>query len=115
MSTRLFNNTVLTFGGSAVGGLVGLSYRIGGQWIDVTIPEDLYKVFELSTQPELTLQARFAGCHSLTDRTKGAIAIVFSNGFVGTLPGTWQVGQSDYNGDLDAPWKSSAEFRPTVA
>jgi hypothetical protein len=31
------------------------------------------------------------------------------------MPGTWQVGNFDYNGDQDAPWNSSAEARPTVA
>lgn len=114
MSTRLFNGTTVTFGGASVGKLVGLSYRVGGNWIDVTEPADLNKLYELSTQSDLQLQLKFKGCHTLTEKAKGAIAITFSNGFTRSCPGTWQVGNFDFSGDWDAPWQSTAEARPTV-
>lgn len=114
MSTRLFNGSTLTFGGSAVGKLAGMAFRIGGNWNEVTAPEDLNKLYELSSQDDFSLQLRFKGCHALTNRAKGTMAIAFSNGFTATCPGTWQVGVFDFSGDQDAPWQSTAEGRPTV-
>lgn len=114
MSTRLFNGTTVSFGEAECGKLAGLAYRVGGNWVDVTEPEDLNKLFELSPQAELALQLKFKGCHSLTSGTKSALTLSFSNGFTQTCPGTWQVGNFDYSGDWDAPWQSTAEARPTV-
>ena len=114
MSTRLFNGTILTFNGSPVGGLVGLDYRVGGAWIEVTVPADVVKLFELPTQPDLQLNFKFRGCHALVNRAKGSMAITFSNGFTSTMPGTWQVGVFGFSADQDASWNSTAEARPTV-
>jgi hypothetical protein len=114
--TRLFNNDItVTFNNSAVGKLVGLSYRVGGNWIDVTEPADLNKLYELSNQSDLQLQLKFKGCHSLTEKTKGTLAIAsVSNNFSRSCPGTWMVGNFEYSDDWDAPWQSTAEARPTV-
>jgi len=112
--TRLFNGTVFTFAGTPAGKLVGLSYRIGGNWIDVTEPADLNKLYELSSQSDLEVKLKFKGCHALTEGTKGVAAITFSNGFTRACPGTWQVGNFEFSGDWDSPWQSTAEARPTV-
>ena len=115
MSSRLFNGTTFTFNSSLVGGIVGLDVKVGGNWIEVTMPEDLNKLYEVSPQPDLEIRLRFRGCHNLVYGAKGTAAIVFSNGYSRTCPGTWQVGPCDFPGAQDAPWESSAELRPTVA
>lgn len=115
MATRLFDGTTLTFAGSPAGNLVGLSYSTGGQWQDVTIPSDLNKLFEVASQPELTVKAKFKQCHSLVYGAKGALAIVFSNGFSKTCPGDWQVGPANLDAEQGSDWKSDCEFRPTIA
>jgi hypothetical protein len=113
--SRLFNGTVVMFAGASVGAkLVGISYKVGGNWIDVTEPADLNKLYELSNQPDLQIQLKFKGCHGLTENAKGTLAITFSNGYTRACPGTWQVGNFDFSGDWDAPWQSTAEARPTV-
>jgi hypothetical protein len=114
VATRLFNGTVFAFDGTAVGKLVGLAYKVGGQWIDVTEPEDLNKLYELSTQSDLEIKLKFKGCHLLVEGTKGTAAITFSNGYTRSCPGTWQVGNFEFTGDWEAPWNSTAEARPTV-
>lgn len=114
MASRLFNGTTVTFASAAVGKLVGISYKVGGNWIDVTEPADLNKIYELPSQADLQVQLKFKGCHSLTEKAKGVLAITFSNGYSRSCPGTWQVGNFDFSGDHDAPWQSTAEARPTV-
>ena len=114
MTTRLFNGTTVTFNSTEVGKLVGLALRVGGEWQNVTEPEDANRLYELSPQPDFALQLKFKGCHSLEEGAKGTLAIAFSNGFTRTLPGTWQVGNTDISGDQDSPWQSSIEARPTV-
>jgi len=114
MTTRLFNGSEFLFAGSAVGKLTGLAFKVGGNWVEVTEPADLNKLYELPPQADLAVQLRFKGCHTLTSGSKGTAAITFSNGFTATCPGTWQVGNFEYTGDHDAPWSSTAEARPTV-
>lgn len=110
--TRMFNGTTLTFG-SAVGKLVGLTYSVGGAWVDVSEPADANKLFELG-QKELTLKARLKGITALVPGTKGALSIDWSDGTDVTAPGTWQIGPIEQTGDHDQPLTSTVEFRPTV-
>lgn len=113
--TRLFNGTVVLFNSASISAkLIGLSYRVGGDWIDVTYPDDLNKLFELSSQPNLELKLKFKGCHGLAEKAKGTLAITFSNEYTRSCPGTWQVGNFEYTGDQDQVWSSTAEARPTV-
>jgi hypothetical protein len=112
--TRLYDGTTATFNSAAVGDLIGLSYKIGGNWVDVTDPADANKLFEIPPQSEIELQLKFSGCHALVKGTKGTLAITASNGFTFTCPGTWQVGPCNFSGDRGAAWQSTAELRPTV-
>jgi len=113
-SSRLFNGTTFTFASTAVGKLVGMSYRAGGNWIDVSYPTDLNKLFEMTSQLELEVKLKFKGGTSLTTGTKGTTAIVWKDGTTTNCPGTWQIGPVEVTGDWDAPITSTAEARPTI-
>lgn len=110
--TRMFNGTVLTFG-TAVTKLGGLSYSIGGAWVDVSQPEDANKLFELG-QKDLALRARLKGLCTIAPGTKNTLSIAWSDGTTTNAPGTWQAGPVENTGDHDAPLTSTIEFRPTV-
>ena len=113
MGSRMFNGSIFNFGGSPVLKLAGLSHSQGGQWIDVTTPEDLNKIFEVG-QTELAIKLKFKGRCSLPFKAKGAASITWSNGTTSPCPGTWQVGPIEDSGDWDAPVTGTAELRPTV-
>jgi hypothetical protein len=115
MTTRMFNGSTFTFASVSVPKLIGISYRIGGQWVDVSCPDDVNKLFELG-QHELEIRLRFkkGGAGALTTGTKGTAAIVWTDGSTSTCPGTWQVGTIEQQGDFDGPITSTAELRPTV-
>ena len=112
---RYFNGATLTFKGTAVTKIVGISYKNGGQWIDVTQPEDANKLYELSPQPDFEVQVKYKGACSLTRGDRGTLAIAWSDSSTSECPGTWQCGPIDKSGDWDAPITGSVTFRPTVA
>ena len=112
-ASRMFNGSSFTFASSAVGKIVGMSFKIGGTWVDVTEPEDANKLFEQG-QPELEVKLKFKGGTTLVQGAVGAAAIVWNDGTSTSCPGTWQVGPVEYTGDWDAPITSTAELRPTV-
>jgi hypothetical protein len=109
----MFNGSVLNFAGSPVTRVVGMRYRTGGAWVDVSEPEDLNKLFEMG-QTELVLNVQFKGHCGLTSKAKGVVSITWADGTTTSAPGTWQVGPIDDGGDWDAPITGSAELRPTV-
>jgi len=109
----MFNGSTFTFSGTPVGQLVGISYRAGGAWVDVSYPEDLNKLFEQG-QTELEVRLKFKGGTSLSPKAKGVAAIIWADGSSSSCPGTWQVGPVECTGDWDAPITSTAELRPTV-
>ena len=113
MASRMFNGSTFTFNSSAVAKLVGLSYKRGGQWVDVTVPEDLNKLFELG-QTEIEVTLKFKGGCSLAFKAKGTAAIVWSDGTASPCPGTWQVGPQNPDGNWDAPITDTCTLRPTV-
>jgi len=112
--TRMFNGSVLNFAGAPVARVAGLSYSTGGQWVEVTEPADLNKLWEVSSQPDFALRVRFKGHCGLTYKAKGAIAIAWADGTQVAAPGVWQVGPMEDTGDWDAPITGTAELRPTV-
>jgi hypothetical protein len=114
MGSRMFNGSVFNFNGSAVTKLAGLSHKQGGAWVDVTVPEDLNKIFEMG-QTDLEIRVKFKGRCSLTFKAKGTCSITWSDGTTSPCPGTWQVGPIEDSGDWDAPVTGSVELRPTVA
>jgi hypothetical protein len=111
--SRMWNGTVLNFDGAAVTRVVGLSYKAGGAWVDVSTPEDLNKLFEMG-QTELTLSVKFKGRCSLTFKATGAMSLTWADGTTSPCPGTWQVGPIEDTGDFDAPVTGTTELRPTV-
>ena len=114
MGSRMFNGAVLRFGGAAVTKLAGIQYKAGGQWVDVSTPEDANKLFELG-QTELEVRIKFKGRCSLTFKAKGSLGITWSDASTSDCPGTWQVGPIEDSGDVDAPVTGTVELRPTVA
>jgi hypothetical protein len=112
--SRMFNGSTFNFASSAVGKIIGISYSEGGTWVDVTQPEDLNKLSELSTQADLIVKLKFKGGNSLVRAAKGVAAIVWKDGTTTACPGTWQVGPREVTGDWDAPITSTAELKPTV-
>ena len=112
MASRMWNGTVFTFG-SAVLRMVGLAYKQGGAWVDVSQPEDVNKLFEVG-QTELVVNIKFKGLCSLVAKAKATASIAWANGTTISLPGTWQVGPIEDTGDFDAPVTGSVELRPTV-
>lgn len=114
MGSRMWNGAVLNFAGSAVIRMVGLAHKQGGQWVDVSTPEDLNKIFEMG-QTELELRVKFKGRCSMVFKAKGAISVTWADGTTSYCPGTWQVGPIEDSGDFDAPVTGTAELRPTVA
>jgi len=110
----MFNGSVLTFASAAVARVVGLSYKAGGAWVDVSEPADLNKLFELG-QADLSLNVKFKGHCALVPGAKGAMSIAWADGTSTTAPGTWQVGPIEDTGDFDAPISGTAELKPTVA
>lgn len=113
--SRLFNGTTFSFGSTPVGKLIGISYKKGGSWIDVSEPEDANKLFELG-QSELDVQLRFKGgaAGNLTPGDKDTAAIVWKDGSTTPCPGTWMVGPIGVEGSWESPLSSTAELRPTV-
>ncbi len=112
-TTRMFNGSTLTFGGAAVAKLVGLTYKVDGAEIDVTVPEDANKLFEAG-QDDLEVTAKVKGPVALTRKAKGTLAVAWSNGTTATCPGTFQVMSIEDSGDYDAPISGSIKFKPTV-
>lgn len=110
----MWNGTVLNFNGTAVTKMVGLAHKQGGQWVDVSAPEDAVKLFEMG-QTELELRVKFKGRCSMTFKDKGTISVTWADGGTSYCPGTWQVGPVENTGDHDAPVTGTAELRPTVA
>jgi hypothetical protein len=117
-ANRFFNGSKLFVNGSstAVTNVVGLAYKDGGSWIDVTVPEDLVKIYQLSTQDDVSLQIKYKGAMSLT---RGEILTALSITWADTSTSTisdqqWQVGPIDKTGDWDAPVTGTVEVRPTV-
>ena len=102
--TRLFNGTIFKWGGQPQAGLMGVSVRIGGSWVEVTMPEELLKIHEFWTQPDYAVQLKFRGCHELAVGDWDTAEVEFSNGFTLELPGYWMIGPIEYSGDQDAPW-----------
>jgi hypothetical protein len=113
--SRMFNGSTFSFASAAVGKLIGIAFKQGGAWIDVTEPEDANKLFEQG-QTEIDVQLRFKGgaAGSLTHKAKGVAAIVWKDGSTTTCPGTWMVGPKSVEGSWDAPISSTVELRPTV-
>ena len=68
-TTRLFNGSTFNFAGTPVLRLAGMSYKQGGNWIDVTQPTDVTKIFEIG-QPDLAVSLKFKGHNGLTERGK---------------------------------------------
>ena len=114
MTTRLFNGSTLSLGNAAVARLIGMQYKIGGDTIDVTEPEDLNKLFEVTAQDDLELTAKVKRMPTLTRGTKGALTITWADGSTTSPPGTWVVSAVDGGGDQDSPIAGSVSFKPTV-
>jgi hypothetical protein len=114
-NTRMFNGSTFSFGGTPVGKLIGISYKHGGAWVDVSEPEDLNKLYELG-QSDLEVQLKFKGgaAGGLVPKTKGSATITWKDGTTSPCPGTWMVGPISVSGDHDNPISSTAELRPTV-
>jgi hypothetical protein len=109
----MFNGSVLNFASAPVARVVGLSYRTGGAWVDVTEPADVNKLFEIG-QTDLSLSVKFKRHCALTFKAKGTVSITWADGTTTSAPGTWQVGPIDDSGDWDAPITGTVELRPTV-
>ncbi len=113
MGSRMFNGSTFSFNGAPVARLVGMSYKLGGQWVDVSQPEDLNKLYELG-QTDIEVALKFKGHCWLAFKTKGTAAIIWSDGATSSCPGTWQVGPVNPDGNWDAPITDSCTLRPTV-
>ena len=112
---RYFNGTVLSVASSPVAKVVGLAYKDGGSWIDVTVPEDTAKLYQLSPQDDFALQIKYKGGISLA---RGAYltpcTLTWADGTTSSMPGTWQVGPIEKTGDWDSPVTGTVELRPSV-
>jgi len=113
MTTRMFNGSTLTIGSTSVSRLVGMQYKIGGNTIDVTEPDDLNKLFEVG-QDDLELTAKVKRMPTATRGTKDTLAVTWADGSTTTLPGTWIVTAVDGGGDWDSPIAGNISFKPTV-
>jgi hypothetical protein len=109
----MYNGTVFTFNSVAVAKAVGLSYSVGAEWVDVSEPADMNKLFELG-QTNLSLKVKYKGHCALTFKSKGTASLVWGDGTTTTLPGTWMAGPYEDSGDFDGPVSGSIELRPTV-
>ena len=112
-TSRMFNGSVLNFGGTAVTRLAGITYKVGGAKIDVTYPEDLNKLFEAG-QDDIEVTCKFKGGCSLVRKATGTLSITWSDGTTSSCPGTWQVMEVGSQGDHDAAITGHANFSPTV-
>lgn len=113
--SRMFNGSTFSFGGTPVGKLIGISFRQGGNWVEITEPEDANKLFEISQADfAITLRFKAGAAGGLTYGAKGDAAIVWKDGSTTTCPGKWMVGPKDVEGGWDNPISSSVELRPTV-
>ena len=112
--TRMFNGSIFNFGGSPVTKCVGIAYKVNGSWVDVTVPEDLVKLYEIGKK-DLVVNLKFKGHCGMTFGAKGTASITWADGTTDSLPGTWQVGpMTPAEGDQDGAITGSAELRPTV-
>jgi hypothetical protein len=112
---RFFNGTVLNVDSAPVLKVVGISYKDGGQWIDVTVPEDAAKLYQLSTQDDFAIQLKYKGSCALTrGGYHTSCSLTWADGTTSSMPGTWQVGPIEKTGDWDAPVTGSVELRPSV-
>ena len=114
MTTRLFNGSTATFNNAAVSRLVGMQYKINGNPIDVTEPDDTNRLFEVTDQEELEVTLKVKRMPDLAYAAKATLAITWADGSSTTLPGTWQVTSMDGGGDQDGPIIGNITLKPTV-
>lgn len=113
MTTRMFNGSTLSLGNSAVSRLVGMQYKIAGNTVDVTEPDDLNKLFEVG-QDDLEITAKVKRIPTAVRGTKSIPVITWADGSNTSLPGTWIVTAVDGGGDWDSPLAGNITLKPTV-
>ncbi len=111
LTNRFFNGAVLNFNATAVANVVGVAYKDGGQWIDVTQPSDATRIYQLATQDDLSLQLKFKGAIGLTRAATGPVSMTWADGSTSYCPGVFQVGPIEKTGDWDSPVTGTVELR----
>ena len=111
LTPRFFNGAVLNFAATPVANCVGVAYKDGGQWIDVTQPADAVRIYELATQDDLSIQIKFKGQVTLTRGATGAVSMTWADGTTSYCPGVFMVGPIEKTGDWDGPVTGTTELR----
>lgn len=115
MSTRGFDGSTFTFGGTAVGSLESLSYSEDGNVIDVTTLDDAVHVFDDGI-PSLELQVTLIGSSvGLSRGATGTVAISWADGGSEAPTQSFLVSKVDIKGQLDGKIEYSATLVPTHA
>ena len=111
----MFTGSTLNFASTLVTNLVGMTFKKSGAWVDVSLPEDANKLFELGqAELEVALKFKKAGLGGLSYGLTGTAAIIWKDGSTSNCPGTWVVDPTNQTGDYDAALASDCVLRPTV-
>ncbi len=107
-----FNGSTFTFG-SAVGAVVGISYKKNAAKVKVSSPEDAKQLF-VGGSPDETVTIEIRGGTSIDVGDTAAASIAFNDGTNKSL-GNCEVFDVAINGSEENPISSSIELGPTPA
>lgn len=105
-----FNGTTLTFGGPAVGSILGIDVKVGGQSVDVSASDSVAKLYEVGLNDiEITIDLK--GGTALARGTAGVLAIVWHDGSAIALPNTCIITEVSATGKMDDAITSRVTFK----
>ena len=111
----MFNGTTFSFG-SAIARLMGISYTIAGETVDVTEPEDLLKFFEVVDQPDMEVSVKVKRLPTVHRGDTGAISITWADGSTDGLGShNWVCTDEGGSGDRNQPISGTLKFKPTLS
>lgn len=113
MSNKGFNGSTLSFAGTAVGTLIGLTVDTSAAEVDVTASGDTVKSYE-SGIPDPSIQVEVIGGTVLAVGSKGSVGIAWNDG---TTTGTLTKGvvtKSSVKGTKDGSIDGSYTIRYTT-
>jgi len=115
MTTRAFDGSTFSFGGSAIGQLKSLSYDEDGHDVDVTTLSDGTHVFDACI-PSIEIQVGLVGSSvGLARGDTGTVSIVWADGTTTAPAPTFLVSKVSIKGQLDGEIEYSATLVPTHA
>ena len=113
---RNFNGTSLLLGGNTQGKIYGMQIMAGGAKIDVFMPGDLARLYELGT-PDFGISVDLRGAASPAQGATGNMAITLANAAALTVGNSgllWQCGKTTVRGQYEGFWEGTAEYWPTT-